>query len=580
MDPKAERHETESQERTVTGSGAGRRRRISHPSTETRPVRSRPDTSAPRLQQDIATRLLASREVLFGEDVARLRIFSSLVGSFCLGLVVLLPFLGGNIILRSVLWGGSLFSIFTSLWVYYALRDASAYDQRIINISTLLSVLIVYAGVLYLGIHSPSSLMVAPGIYFFARNQEGGNAAAMFLTCCLMQGLLATLILSGTIVDPGLITAIDAPEHIRIVTQVLIQLIYLVTFLLGRSSRRGTLSAMMRLGDAEARAQQREAAFLEVRDDLTRALGAKGAGHYSNEVLGEYRLGGIIGRGAMGEVYEAVHVKTAQPAAAKVLHPHVLAKPSSVERFVREAKAASALRSKHAIEIYDSSGPDDEPPYIIMERLTGHDLAHHLRQVGSLSVDEVVLLCRQVGSVLDLAAHKGIVHRDIKPQNLFFSTQSGVDMWKVLDFGTSKLSENSGTLTQGRVVGTPSYMTPQQACGEDVDPAADRYSLAAIAYRCLTGRAPYTGKDLPTTLYSVVYGTPPQPSLRSEVHPAVDGVLAVGMAKDPTQRFATSAAFADALEAAGRGVLNPQIEKRAEELLLKNRWGTLPTPKS
>jgi serine/threonine-protein kinase len=398
----------------------------------------------------------------------------------------------------------------------------------------------------------------------------------MYVVTACMQGLLATLVLTNTIADPGLITAESSEFHIRVITQGLVQLMYFGTFVLARKARVTILGAMNKAMAAESKALEREAAFLEVRDDLDRVLGAGGAGHYTDHVLGGYKLGGIIGRGAMGEVYDAFHVATGQLAAAKVLHPHVLAKRSSVERFFREAQAASSLRTIHAVQILASSPSGEEVPYLIMEKLNGNDLAHHLREVGRLPIGDLVVLVEQVGLVIDMASAQGIVHRDIKPQNLFLAEGPQGALWKVLDFGASKLEEHSGTLTQGRVIGTPSYMSPQQAKGQDVDGAADRYGLAAIVYRSLTGRPPFTGKDLPTTLFNVVYGTPPQPSVIAEVDPAVDLVLAIGMAKDPRHRFSTGREFAEALAHAQSGLIMESLQSRAEALLRENPWGMLP----
>ncbi len=528
------------------------------------------------MHQDQATRLHVSTEALFGEDVGLMRTFSTMVGVLCLVLVIALPFLGGNPILRSVLWGGSLFSIFTSLWVAIVLKDISRYDQRLLSAMALLSVLIAYAGVLYLGVHSPAALVILPGILYVARSQSRGAAWGMYLLCAGVQGLMATLILTGQIRDPGLLTAADSPLYVRIVAQTLVQLLYLGTFMLARGGRKATLNAMDKVIEAESKAQEREAAFIEVREDLDRMLSARGMGHYSDRLLGRYKVGGILGRGAMGEVYEVIHLDTGQLAAAKVLHPHVLAKPSSVQRFLREAQAASALRSPYAVQILETSRPEEAVPYLIMEKLDGHDLAHHLREVRRLSIEEIIVLVDQVGSVIDLAASKGIVHRDLKPQNLFLAEGPGGAVWKVLDFGASKLAEHSGTLTQGRVIGTPAYMSPQQAKGQDVDGAADRYCLAAIVYRSLAGRPPFAGKDLPTTLYNVVYGTPPQPSVLADVDPMVDLVLAIGMAKKPSDRFSNSKAFSQALHEASLGRISETLRLQAERILADNPWGMLP----
>jgi serine/threonine-protein kinase len=126
------------------------------------------------------------------------------------------------------------------------------------------------------------------------------------------------------------------------------------------------------------------------------------------------------------------------------------------------------------------------------------------------------------------------------------------------------------------VVGTPAYMAPEQARGEDVTPSADIYALAAISYRCLTGRPPFSGKDLPTTLYNVCYSMPPQPSLVAELPHAVDSVLAVGLAKTAAERFESAGELADALAAALGGHRDDWIDRRAQALLAHMNWGATP----
>jgi serine/threonine-protein kinase len=251
--------------------------------------------------------------------------------------------------------------------------------------------------------------------------------------------------------------------------------------------------------------------------------------------------------------------------------------PGSIERFLREAVAAGSLESPHVVRILDSSPPDGPLPYLVMEYLTGHDLAHHLRKRRRLPPDKVLVLVQQVASALDEAGRKGIVHRDIKPQNLFLLERSGaMPIWKILDFGASKLAQHSGTLTEGRVVGTPAYMAPEQARGEDVSPLADVYALAAISYRCLTGRPPFSGKDLPTTLYNVCYTMPPQPSGVAELGRSLDSVLAVGLAKTARDRFESAGELAAAMGAAMAGRRDDWIDRRAQALLAHMPWGVAP----
>jgi serine/threonine-protein kinase len=167
------------------------------------------------------------------------------------------------------------------------------------------------------------------------------------------------------------------------------------------------------------------------------------------------------------------------------------------------------------------------------------------------------------------ALHRaGIIHRDIKPQNLFHDR-----VWKILDFGVATLAEeNSGTLTQGGIIGTPSYMAPEQAQGKRLDGRADLYALAAVAYRCATGRHPFSGADTPALLYAVVHKMPPRPGDTAPLPPDVDHWFALALAKAPDDRFATGDELAHTLDAALAGELDPKLRKRAEVLLRKLPW--------
>jgi serine/threonine-protein kinase len=209
-----------------------------------------------------------------------------------------------------------------------------------------------------------------------------------------------------------------------------------------------------------------------------------------------------------------------------------------------------------------------------MERLRGHDLAHHLRS-GKMPPGGLDEMLAQVGSALDEAWSKGIVHRDLKPQNLYLADGSGTPSWKVLDFGVAALDENSGTLTQGKVVGTPAYMAPEQARGEKVDHRADVYALGAICYRWLTGRPVCGGKDFHNALYQTVHVMPQQPSSLAELPGDVDAVLALALVKAPRDRWESAAALRAALARALTGELDDQVRRRALEVLARHPWGAV-----
>jgi serine/threonine-protein kinase len=208
-----------------------------------------------------------------------------------------------------------------------------------------------------------------------------------------------------------------------------------------------------------------------------------------------------------------------------------------------------------------------------MELLAGTDLASLLRRRRRLPGREVIDLLRQIGRGLDAAHRLGVVHRDLKPQNLFLADTAEGQVWKLLDFGVSRLVGADSSLTRGQAVGTPSYMSPEQARGRDVDHRADLFALGVVAYRALTGRPPFSGREVPQILYSVVHAMPPRPSEVADLSPAVDDVLAVAMAKRPADRFDTAAELAEALEAALAGRVALALQARADRLTLRWPWG-------
>jgi serine/threonine-protein kinase len=338
-------------------------------------------------------------------------------------------------------------------------------------------------------------------------------------------------------------------------------------------SQRVTLEHVSKLEQAVRGVAQREALLAEARAELDRAIAVGGPGRFTDQTVGNFRLGVLIGRGGMGEVYEAHSVADRGEAAVKLLHPGTLAEPTHVARFVREAETAAKLDCPYVVKVLEVGTTAGEVPFLAMERLRGHDLAHQLRRVRKLPLEQAIPLATQVSLGLEAAREAGIVHRDLKPHNVFLAEQAGTQRWKILDFGVSKQG-GSGTLTQGHVVGTPAYMAPEQAKGENVDHRADVYSLAAILYRAVTGHPAFTGKDVPTTLYDVVYRVPTQPSMLAVVPGDVDRVLALGLAKDRKDRFATALELATWFASAVRDSLTSEQRQRADDLAARQPWGT------
>ncbi|HEY5934156.1 MAG TPA: serine/threonine-protein kinase, partial [Kofleriaceae bacterium] len=253
----------------------------------------------------------------------------------------------------------------------------------------------------------------------------------------------------------------------------------------------------------------------------------------------------------------------------KVLSQTSLSNPNHVLRFLRELRTAIGIDSPHVVKVLQVG--ESPVPYLVMERLEGTTLSEILRSKRVLSAGEVIDLVTQIGAGITAAAAAGIVHRDLKPQNLFLHRGA----WKILDFGVARAIDHGDTLTAGHVVGTPSYMAPEQASGGTVDHCTDLYALAAIAYRALTGHPPFSAGDIAETLYRVVHTRPRRPREWAPDLPSdVELVLAIGLAKRPSERFGAAVDFAGALVEALDGNLSPALRARAAALPYP--WGSAP----
>ncbi|MEM9491685.1 MAG: serine/threonine-protein kinase, partial [Myxococcota bacterium] len=382
----------------------------------------------------------------------------------------------------------------------------------------------------------------------------------------------AALLAGQLIPDHGLLTTHSLTTGEAIMIMLLVQGL-LAAALAGAQARRQALVRVCTAMDkAEHVAAQREALLLEARAELSRALKVGGPGRHSDQVIGSFKLGNVIGRGAMGEIYEAISKDGQTAAAVKLLHRHVADSDHHIKRFMREAEAAARLDSDHVVKLLEV-GFAGKAPYMIMERLHGHDLGFYLRSRRRLSLDQVTELVRQVGAGLEAARTAGIVHRDIKPQNIFWAERRDQPrLWKILDFGVSKLADSTGTLTRGKVVGTPGYMAPEQAQGHPVDYRCDLFSLGIIVYRALTGAPPFSGKDIASVLHQVVFSMPRAPSALVELPDDIDRVLAIALAKDPADRFTSGGGLADALSAVAHSQLADDLSARADAILAKHPW--------
>ncbi|HEY6881243.1 MAG TPA: serine/threonine-protein kinase, partial [Polyangiales bacterium] len=424
----------------------------------------------------------------------------------------------------------------------------------------------------YIGPFSQAAMTGALGLYIFCLGSRHRWASAVYAALAAPHGIIAVLGTLGVITDRGLITASKLSPADQLALQAVVQAVYAIAYVAGRKSRGKLRDAFLELEAAARVIAQRDALLTEAKRDLERAVRIGGDGRFTDQVIGSFRLGKVIGRGGMGEVYDAVHIETDQPAAVKLLHRNVIADPEAVARFAREAKAAASFDSPYVVRVLEIGGEDSSIPYLAMERLRGEDLASMLRREQRLSSRELVELARQVGKALDEAQRVGVIHRDIKPQNLFLARNGdGSSAWKVLDFGVSKLV-GQGTLTRDQLVGTPEYMAPEQASGEKTDHRADLYGLAAVLYRCVASRAPFVENSLVVLVQNVINRMPARPSSVARVPSDIEAFLAIGLAKSPADRFATGAELAEVLELAVAGRLTQAQRTRARRVLEERPW--------
>jgi len=268
-----------------------------------------------------------------------------------------------------------------------------------------------------------------------------------------------------------------------------------------------------------------------------------------------YQVERLLGGGGMGAVYAARHVRTGGIFAVKVLHRETAADAEIYKRFQDEAKTVSALRHPHIVQVTDFDQDEDGTPFIVMELLEGEDLYQRLCRVRRLPLTEVLEIARQVGSALHAAHEKNVVHRDVKPQNIFLVRHELAEMvhevTKVVDFGISKIRRSGGQMTRDlTLLGTPQFMSPEAALGQNsaLDGRADQWSLAVIMYLCLTGRLPFDSENPVGVLYMVVHETPaPIKQLAPDVPDHVIAAIEKAMSKKKDDRFPRMVDFVKAV---------------------------------
>ncbi|MEO0321866.1 MAG: protein kinase [Myxococcota bacterium] len=302
-------------------------------------------------------------------------------------------------------------------------------------------------------------------------------------------------------------------------------------------------------------------------------------------LLGQFRIDEAVGQGGMGTVYRATQTTLGRNVAVKILHPELTQNPDAVRRFHREARVATALEHPNLVRVFlFGELPEDQGLYLVMEFLEGRSLTSLLRDEGALPFGRALHLATQIADAVGHAHGKGIVHRDVKPENVHVVTRHGdPDFVKVLDFGIARLLwDDQSVMTQSGVIfGTARYISPEGAAGEVTDARSDVYSIGVVLYQLLAGRTPFDASSPVSMLMKHIHDTPKPLSRRTKNVPrAVEDVVMRALAKNPDARFANAGELAEALRAAAAAsgiALRPGLGQRPS-LAPGVLEGATPTP--
>ena len=509
---------------------------------------------------------------MHGEEATRAAGFGRVVAILCVvGLIGQLGY-SGHPTLRIAMAAAQSILGSVATWVWWRARDDARWSHRVFRVFGLTAALSSLVFIHFLGVFSPVTVVVVLGLGFFGLGDDSKMAVPISVAVALVYMGSALLVTFHVVPDLGLFAPKGVPVPARVAMLGMVTATMLMQLWQARLGRRATMEAIERSNEAIRLARTREAQLEEAKENLDAAIraGAGKSGRYTGTLAGRFRLEHIVGRGAMGEVYSARTEGSEDRAAVKLLHIGKLEEPELVSRFLREAEVARRVRGPNLVNVLEVGNAHDGSPYIAMELLEGGDLATLLRGKTSLSLAEVVTLVDDVARGLEVLHAAGVVHRDLKPANLFLS-QGPPPAWKILDYGVSKLRES--TMTEDQVVGTPGYMSPEQAQGGKVDGRSDIFALGAVAYRTLTGRRPFTGTGTPQLLYQVVYAQPVRPrEIAASLPRDIELVLAIALAKRPEARFPTSIAFATAMRLASQNALDQKMRVHGERIVRASPW--------
>jgi serine/threonine-protein kinase len=516
-------------------------------------------------------------QVMRGEEVVRARGFSA-VAMFMVALVgVQLPWLPGDPNAKLGAGLALVVMFVTAAWAFARMRHPAGYTPLVYRVQGWVLATCILPVMYYVGFYSPITVVLSLGIYYLGQSTDSRHAfwLPFYVSTSWIAGAL--LIMTGALQDRSVFSSSGLGFYAQVFMAIGVGSTLMTTMWMARVARDSVRRAIIASNQALMVVQKREAQLAEAHNQLDHAMRAVVGkpGRYTGEVAGSYRLEHVVGIGAMAEVYAAEHVEGGRRAAVKLLHRDALGREDMVVRFLREAAVCARFDHANLVKVYDLGRMPDGAPYMAMEQLQGETLAVLLRKQGQLPVPELIVLARALGAGLAHAHASGVVHRDLKPHNLFLhhSSSTAGARWTILDFGISKLEDSTGTLTQEALVGTPAYMSPEQTLGLPVDHRSDVFAMGAVLYRALTGQPAFSGKETARILFDVAYRMPKRPSEQGgDALPDVDLVFAIALAKDRERRFDSAPAFAQAFESAAAGALDPALRARARALLEQQPW--------
>jgi eukaryotic-like serine/threonine-protein kinase len=305
------------------------------------------------------------------------------------------------------------------------------------------------------------------------------------------------------------------------------------------------------------------------------------ANYIGTTIDGRYRVESLLGEGGMGFVYRCRHKVLDRLVAIKILRQDVPRARVVMERFVLEAKAASAIGNAHIVDVLDFGELPDGSTYFVMEFLEGRSLADVMDRERPIAEELIVSLARQIAEGLGAAHVASIVHRDLKPDNVFLVERHGTrDFVKILDFGIAKIGTAQSKITRaGEIFGTPHYMAPEQAKGSTVDHRADIYALGVILFELITGHVPFDSETPFGVLTQHISADPPPPSaLNPRVTPGLEAIVLKCLAKKPEQRYASMTALIEELDRLGRGAAPLARRELTQRAMARTLPSSIPPP--